>query len=88
MVFQGSFMVFHGFWLVSMVFQGSFMVFHGIWLVYMVFQGSFMIFGWFPCFFKVVSCKLHLISQGNLDQGYFFSKNKCSPKKYPAQTEL
>jgi len=28
MVFQGSFMVFHGFWLVSMVFEGSFMVFH------------------------------------------------------------
>ena len=27
MVFQGGFMVFHGFWLVSMVFQGGFMVF-------------------------------------------------------------
>ena len=26
-VFQGGFMVFHGFWLVSIVFQGSFMVF-------------------------------------------------------------
>ena len=52
MVFQGGFMVFHGFWLVSMVFkvvswfllgfhdfQGSFMVFHGFWLVSMVFEG-------------------------------------------------
>ena len=29
LVFQGSFMVFHGFWLVSMVFQGSFIVSHG-----------------------------------------------------------
>ena len=28
MVFQRSFMVFHGFWLVSMFFQGSFMVSH------------------------------------------------------------
>jgi len=27
MVFQGGFMVFHGFWLVSIVFQGVFMVF-------------------------------------------------------------
>jgi hypothetical protein len=42
MVFQGGFIVFHGFWLVSMVFQGGFMVFHGFWLVSM--------------FFKVVSC--------------------------------
>ena len=39
MVFQGGFMVFHGFWLVSMVFQGGFMVFwfligfHGFGLV-------------------------------------------------------
>ena len=31
------FLVFHGFWLVSMVFQGGFMVFHGFWLVSMVF---------------------------------------------------
>ena len=36
MVFQGSFMVYHGFWLVSMVFQGGFMVFYGLWLVSMV----------------------------------------------------
>ena len=36
MVFQGGFMVFHGFWLVSMVFQGGFMVYHGFWLVPMV----------------------------------------------------
>merc|ERR1712012_1101320 len=43
MVFQGSIMVFHNFWLVFMVFQGSFMVFHGSWLVSMVFQGSFMV---------------------------------------------
>ena len=42
-VFQGSFMVFHGFWLVSMVFQGSFMGFHGFWLFSMV----FMVPGWF-----------------------------------------
>ena len=34
--FQGGFMVFHGFWLVSMVFQGGFMVFHVFWLVSMV----------------------------------------------------
>ena len=39
-LFQGGFMVFHGFWLVSMVLQGGFMVFHG--------------FCWFPWFFKVV----------------------------------
>ena len=38
-VFQGSFMVSHGFWLVSMVFQVSFMVSHGFWLVSMVFHG-------------------------------------------------
>ena len=38
MIFQGGFMVFHGFWLVSMVFQGGFMVCHGFWLVSMVFQ--------------------------------------------------
>ena len=29
LVFQGSFMVFHGFWLVSMVFHGSMLVFQG-----------------------------------------------------------
>ena len=44
MVFQGGFMVFHGFdgfcWF-SMVFQGGFM--------------DFMVFGWFPLIFKVVS---------------------------------
>ena len=34
MVFQGSFVVFHGF--------------HGFCFVFMVFQGSFMVFGWFP----------------------------------------
>ena len=39
-----DFMVFHGFWLVSMVFQGGFMVFDGFWLVSMVFQDSFMVF--------------------------------------------
>ena len=44
MVFQVGFMVYHGFWLVSMVFQGGFMVFHGFWLVSMVFQGGFMVF--------------------------------------------
>ena len=43
-----GFMVFHGFWLVSMVFQGGFMVFHSFWLVSMVFQGGFMVFGRFP----------------------------------------
>ena len=54
---QGSFMVFHGFWLVFMVFEGSFMGFHSFWFVFMVFQGSFMVlwFCWFPWFFKVVS---------------------------------
>ena len=52
---QGSFMVSHGFWLVSMVLQGSFMGFHGFWLVSMVFQGSYMVFGRFSWFFKVVS---------------------------------
>ena len=41
LVFQGGFMVFHGFWLVSIFFQGSFIV--------------FMVFGWFTWFFKVVS---------------------------------
>ena len=49
--FQGGFMVFHGFWLVSMVFQGGFMVFPGFWLVSMVFKAVswfFMVFGWFP----------------------------------------
>ena len=40
LVFQGGFMVFHGFRLVSMVFQGGSMV--------------FMVFGRFPWFFKVV----------------------------------
>ena len=34
-VFQGGFMVFHGFWLVFMVFQGGFTVFHGFGLVMM-----------------------------------------------------
>ena len=48
--FQGSFMVFHGFWLVSMVFQGSFMVFHDFWLVSMVFEKSFMVY---HCFWLV-----------------------------------
>ena len=38
------FMVFHGFWLVSMVFQGGFMVFHGFWFVSMVFKVSRWIF--------------------------------------------
>ena len=47
MVLQGSFMVFHGFWLVSIVFQGSFMVFHGFRLVSMVFQGGFKVVSWF-----------------------------------------
>ena len=51
-------MVFHGFLLVSMVFQGSFMVFQSFCLVSMV--------------FKVVSCKWHLISQGNPDQDDVF----------------
>ena len=41
---HGSFMVSHGFWLVSIIFQGSFMVSHGFWLVSMLFQGSFMVF--------------------------------------------
>ena len=40
MVFRGGFMVYYGFWLVSMVFQGGFMVSHGFWLVSMVFQGG------------------------------------------------
>ena len=40
MVFQVSFMVSQGFWLVSMVFQCGFMVYHGFWLVSMVFQGG------------------------------------------------
>merc|ERR1711923_350152 len=56
--FLGSFMVFHGFWLVSMAFQGSFMVFHGFWLVSMVFQGIFMVFHGFwlvSVVFKVFS---------------------------------
>merc|ERR1711884_682985 len=38
MVFQGRFMVSHGFWLVAMLFQRSFIVFHG-------FHGSFTFFG-------------------------------------------
>ena len=38
------FLVFHGFWLVSMVFKGGFMVFHGFWLVSKVFKGGFMVF--------------------------------------------
>ena len=53
MGYQGSLMVFHAFWLVSMVFQGSFMVFHGFSLVFMVLQGIFMVFGWLPWFFMV-----------------------------------
>ena len=61
LVFQGGFMVFHGFWLVFMVYQGGFMVFHGFdgfWLVFMVLQGGFMgfkVFGWFLLIFKVIS---------------------------------
>ena len=54
MVFQGSFMVSLGFWLVSMVFQSSFMVFHGFWLVSMVFQGSFMVFPIFIFFMSFI----------------------------------
>ena len=53
MAFQGRFMVFHGFWLVSMVFQGGFMVFHGFWLVSMFFKVVscfFMVFGLFLWF--------------------------------------
>ena len=67
MDFQGGFMVFHGFWLVSIVFQGDFivfwlvlmvfqgglMVYHGLWLVSMVFQGSFMIYHGF-CLVSIV----------------------------------
>ena len=70
-------MVFHGFWLVSIVFQGSFMVLRDFWLVSMVFKVIFMVFYGFwmvPMVFKVVSCKWHLISQGNPDQGYCFPK--------------
>ena len=44
MGYQGSLMVFHAFWLVSMVFQGSFMVFHAFWLVSMVFHGSRLVY--------------------------------------------
>ena len=58
MVFQGSFMIFHGFGLVSMVFQGSFMVFMVFgWFpwFFKVVLWFFMIIGWFPWFFKVVS---------------------------------
>ena len=40
LVFQGGFMVFHGFWLVSMVLQGGFMVFG--W-----FTWFFKVPGWF-----------------------------------------
>ena len=52
MVFQGGFMVFHGFgwfpWFFKVVswfllgfhhFKGGFMVFHGFWLVSLVFEG-------------------------------------------------
>ena len=77
MAFQGSFMVFHGFWLVSWVFKVVSWFFYGFWLVSMVFQGGSMVFhgfGWFSWFFKVVPCKWHLISQGNPDQGYCFPK--------------
>ena len=45
--FQGGFMVFHGFWLVSMVFQGGFMVYHDFWLVSMVFSRWFHGLSWF-----------------------------------------
>ena len=51
--FQDGFIVFHGFWLVSIIFLGGFMVFHSFWLVSMDFQGGFMVvhgFGWFPWF--------------------------------------
>ena len=43
MVFPGGFLVFHGFWLVSMVFQGGVMVFHCFWLDSMVSK----VVGWF-----------------------------------------
>ena len=45
-VFQGGFMVFNGFWLVSMVFQGGFIVFHVYWLVSMIFK----VVSWFTWF--------------------------------------
>ena len=54
LVFQGGFMVFHGFGLVSIVFQGGFMVFHGFWLVSMFFKvvsWFLMVFGWFLAIF-------------------------------------
>ena len=50
LVFQGGFMVFHGFWLVFMIFPGSFMVVHGFLLVSMVFQCSFMVYHGFWLF--------------------------------------
>ena len=45
--FQGGFMVYRGFWLVSMVFQGGFMVYHDFWLVSMVFSRWFHGLSWF-----------------------------------------
>ena len=82
MVFQGSFMVFHGFGLVSMilqgsfmVFRGSFMVFHGFWLVFMVFQGSFMVFHGFWFVFH----GSRLVFHG-------FSPECTRPKLYPGLT--
>ena len=44
--------------MVSMVFQGSFMVFHGFgWFpwFFKIVSCFFMVFGWFPWFFKEVS---------------------------------
>merc|ERR1711873_274541 len=101
MVFQVGFMVFHGFWGVSMVFQVGFMVFHGFWMVSMGFQGGFMVFmvfGWFPWFFKVVSwffmvsCGSRLVFHGfswfswfQVGFSWFFSK-MYPPKLYPGPT--
>ena len=48
--FQGGFMVFRGFCLVSMVFQVGFMVFHGFWLVSMVFKVVSWFLVGFHCF--------------------------------------
>merc|ERR1711954_601977 len=61
MVFQGGFMVFHGFWLLSMVFHG----FGWFPWFFKVVSWSFMVFGWCPWFFQggfMISQGLWLVS--------------------------
>ena len=75
MVFQGGFMVYHGFWLVSMVFQGDFMVYHGFWLVSIVFHGGFMVYHGF----WLVSIVLLVENTTTLYHGPTIQSRPCWP---------